>query len=178
MAVSREQKGQLLKGYQTKIAKAQLMIWANYKGLKVSQIQDLRKRLRVNGAEAAVVKNTLMRKALEGENMAYDHAMMSGPVVVTFVHGDIPATIKTLNDFARERDVAFVLKGGMLSGRVITLEQVKALVNLPSRQVLLGRVVGGIQAPLSGLVGVLASVLRGLPNVLNARSKQLEGSAS
>ena len=96
----------------------------------------------------------------------------------TFVHGDIPATIKTLNDFARERDVAFVLKGGMLSGRVITLDQVKALVSLPSRDVLLGRVVGGIQAPLSGLVSVLACVLRGLPNVLNARSKQLEGSAS
>ncbi|MHB1357373.1 MAG: 50S ribosomal protein L10 [Anaerolineae bacterium] len=178
MPVSREQKGQLLAGYQTKITKAQLIVWANYKGLKVSQIQDLRRRLRVSGAEAAVVKNSLMRKALESENMAYDHAMMSGPVVVTFVHGDIPATIKTLNDFARERDVAFVLKGGMLSGRVISLEQVKALLTLPSREVMLGRVVGGIQAPLSGLVGVLASVLRGLPNVLNARIKQMEGSAS
>jgi large subunit ribosomal protein L10 len=178
LAVSHEKKGQLLAGYQTKITKAQLMIWANYKGLKVSQIQDLRKRLRASGAEAAVVKNTLLRKALESEHMAYDHAMMSGPVVVTFVHGDIPGAIKTLNDFARERDVAFVLKGGMLSGRVISLEQVKALVNLPSREVLLGRVVGGIQAPLSGFVGVLASLLRGLPNVLNARIKQLEGSAS
>jgi large subunit ribosomal protein L10 len=178
LAVSHEKKGQLLDGYQAKIAKAQLMIWANYKGLKVAQIQDLRKRLRVNGAEAAVVKNTLMRKALESTHMEYDHAMMSGPAVVTFVHGDIPGAIKTLNDFARERDVAFVLKGGMISGRVITLEQVKALVSLPSREVLLGRVVGGIQAPISGFVGVLASLLRGLPNVLNARIKQLEGSAS
>jgi large subunit ribosomal protein L10 len=178
LPVTRELKGKLLSGYQARLTKAQLMIWANYKGLKVSQIQDLRKRLRVNGAEAAVVKNTLMRKALENEHMAYDHALMSGPVVVTFVYGDIPATIKILNDYARERDVAFVLKGGVLSGKVITLDQVKALVNLPSREVLLGRVVGGIQAPLSGLVGVLAGVLRGLPNVLNARIKQLEGSAS
>jgi large subunit ribosomal protein L10 len=178
LPVSRELKGELLVGYQTKLTKSQLMIWANYKGLKVSQIQDLRKRLRVHGAEAAVVKNSLMRKALENEHMAYDHAMMSGPVVVTFVHGDIPATIKVLNDFARERDVAFVLKGGMLSGQIISLDQIKALLSLPSREVMLGRVVGGIQAPLSSLVGVLASVLRGLPNVLNARSKQLEGSAS
>jgi large subunit ribosomal protein L10 len=178
LAVTREQKGQVLVGYQAKITKAQLVIWANYKGLKVTQIQDLRKRLRVCGAEAAVVKNSLMRKALEGEHMQYDHAMMSGPVVVTFVHGDIPAAVKVLNDFARERDIAFVLKGGLLSGRVITLDQIKALVSLPSRQVMLAKVVGGIQAPLSGFVGVLASVLRGLPNVLNARIKQLEGSAN
>jgi large subunit ribosomal protein L10 len=178
LPVTLEQKGKLLEGYQSKIGKSQLMVWANYKGLKVSQIQDLRKRLRVSGAEAVVVKNSLMRKALEGAQMAYDHAMMSGPVVVTFVRGDIPLAIKTLTDFARERDVAFVLKGGMISGRVITLDQVKALVSLPSREVLLGRVVGGIQAPLSGLVSVLAGVLRGLPNVLTARSTQLEGSAS
>lgn len=178
MAITRELKSSIMESYQNKIAKAQLMVWANYKSLTVAQIQDLRKRLRANGAEAVVVKNSLMRKALEEAHAEYNHDMMNGPAVVTFVNGDIPATIKTLSDFARERDVAFVLRGGVISGRVITLDQVKELVNLPSREVMLARVVGAIQAPISGFVSVLAGVLRGLPNVLTARGKQLEGSAS
>ncbi|MHB9033699.1 MAG: 50S ribosomal protein L10 [Anaerolineae bacterium] len=178
MAITHEQKSSILASYEAKLAKTQLLVWANYKGLTVAQIQDLRKRLRPSGSEALVVKNSLMRKALEEMHMAYDHAMMSGPAVVTFVNGEIPAVIKILNDFARERDVAFVLQGGLLSGNVISLNQVKELVNMPSREVMLARVVGSIQAPISGFVSVLAGVLRGLPNVLTARGKQLEGTAS
>jgi len=177
LAITREQKSSILEGYESKLARAQLLVWANYKGLTVAQIQDLRKRLRPSGAEALVVKNSLMRKALEEVHMAYDHTMMSGPTVVTFVNDDIPAAVKALTDFARERDVAFVLQGGMVSGQVITIDQVKELASLPSREVLLARVVGGIQAPISSFVSVLAGVLRGLPNVLTARGKQLSAAS-
>ncbi|MCE5259403.1 MAG: 50S ribosomal protein L10 [Chloroflexi bacterium] len=178
MAITREQKSSILEGYEAKLSKAQLLVWANYKGLTVAQIQDLRKRLRPSGAEALVVKNSLMRKALEEAQMEYSHTMMSGASVVTFIYDDIPMAIKTLTDFARERDAAFVLQGGLLSGQVITVDQVRDLAYLPSREVLLARVVGGIQAPISGFVSVLAGVLRGLPNVLTARGKQLESAAS
>lgn len=177
MAITREQKSSILESYQTKLAHAQFLVWANYKGLTVAQIQDLRKRLRPCGAETVVVKNSLMHKALDNVHLSYDHKMMSGPAMVTFVYGDIPATVKVLTDFAREREGAFVLTGGLLAGQMVSADQVKELVNLPSREVLIARVIGGIQAPISGFINVLAGVLRGLPNVLLAYSKQLEGAS-
>lgn len=178
MALTRTKKEQVLGGYTGKVARAQVMVWANYSGITVAQIQDLRKRLRACGAEAAVVKNSLMRKSLEAAHMSYDASVMTGPCVVAFIYDEIPAAIKVLNDFARERDVAFQLKGGLVGGKIATLEQIKSLLLLPSREVMLGRTVGAIQAPISGFVGVLAGILRTMPNVLNARVKQLEGAAN
>jgi len=179
LAIPREIKSTILEGYQSKLSKAEVVVWAQYKGLTVAQTQDLRRRLRAVNAEAVVVKNSLMRIALESAQMDYDHDLMSGASMVTFVNGEIPPAIKTLSDFSRERDTAFVLKGGLLDGKLVSLEQVKDLINLPPRDVMLARVVGTIQAPISGFVNVLAGVLRGLPNVLNAYSAKLEeGSTS
>jgi large subunit ribosomal protein L10 len=86
LALTREQKEQLLNEYSQKLARAQVVIWARYKGLTVAQISDLRRQLRAAGSEGVVVKNTLMRIALEQAGMPTDHAVMSGPCLVTFVY--------------------------------------------------------------------------------------------
>ncbi len=178
MALTLEQKQKILEGYASRISRAQVMVWANYRGLTVAQISNLRKQLRGVDAEAMVVKNSLMRKALERAQLPYDHELMAGPCVVTFMYGDVAAATKAVTDFARLNEAVFQLKGGVIGRRVVKPEQIRELTQLPSREVMLARVVGGIQAPLTGLVGTLSAVLRGLLNVLNARAKQLEGAPS
>jgi large subunit ribosomal protein L10 len=176
LALSRQQKEQLLQGYAEKLEHAQVMVWAKYGGLTVAQVSDLRRQLRPSGAQAVVVKNTLLRLALEQKGLPVDAEMMGGSCVVTFINDNLPAAITALSAFARANDAAFQLKGGVVGGKLASTEQVSALATLPSREVLLARVVGGIQAPISGFVGTLAAVMRGLVNVLDAHSKQLQES--
>jgi large subunit ribosomal protein L10 len=178
LALTREQKEEILQGYVQRVARAQVMVWAGSRGLTVKKIQELRRQLRSSGAEAVVVKNTLMRLALERANRPVSAEWMNGPCVVTFLGGDVAAGTKALADFARSNDAMFQLRGGVVGGQLATVEQVISLITLPSREVMLARVLGGLQAPISGLVGTLAAVLRGLVNVLDARAKQLEGTPS
>ena len=178
MALTRQEKEQMLQEYGEKLQRAQVLIWADYRGTTVSQIQDLRGQLRSVGAEAMVVKNTLMRLALEKAELPVPSDAMAGPSAVTFVYDDVTAAAKVVAGFASANDRVFRIKGGMAGGKVIDVAQVATLTTLPSREVLLARVLGGIQAPVSGLVGTLAAVMRGFMTVLNARAEQLEGSAS
>ncbi len=178
MALTRQEKEQMLQEYSEKLQRAQVLIWADYRGTTVSQVQDLRGQLRPVGAEAMVVKNTLMRLALEQANLPVPSDIMAGPSAVTFVYDDVAAATKVVTGFALVNDRVFHIKGGMAGGKIINAGQVTTLTTLPSREVLLGRVLGGIQAPISGFVGTLAAVMRGFMTVLNARAEQLEGSAS
>jgi large subunit ribosomal protein L10 len=179
LALTRQEKEQLLQEYDEKAERAQVMIWANYKALRVAQITNLRNQLRqVGNAEAVVVKNTLLQRVLEEKNLPTSEDLLSGPSVVTFVYDDLAANAKTVSDFARLNEAFFQVKGGIVGGRVVGPEGIRALADLPSREVLLARVLGGIQAPVSGFVTVLSGVVRGFMNVLNARAEQLEEAAS
>lgn len=177
MALTRKEKEQLLQEYGDKVQRAQVLIWADYRGTTVAQVQDLRRQLRPVSAEAMVVKNTLMRLALERANLPVPSDAMVGPSAVTFVYDDVAAATKVVTTFATANDRVFHLKGGMAGGKIIDVGQVQTLTTLPSREVLLARVLGGIQAPVSGFVGTLAAVMRGFMTVLKARAEQLEGSA-
>ena len=174
MALSRQEKDQILQEYDEKLGRAQVAIWASYRALTMAQITELRRQLRTTGAEAVVVKNTLIKKALGENHLPADDTMMSGPSVVTFVYDDPAAATRIVNNFSRVNEAVFQIKGGLVGKKLVGPDQVKALADLPSREVLLGRVIGGIQAPISGLVTVLSGVMRGFMNVLNARSEQLE----
>ncbi|MHB0856706.1 MAG: 50S ribosomal protein L10 [Anaerolineae bacterium] len=177
MALNKGEKQQLMQEYSDKVARSQVMVWANYRGLTVAQISALRRQLRPIGSEAVVVKNTLMRIALERAGKPTNHATMSGPCLVTFVYDDVAGATKALTDFARPNEAVFQITGGVIANRLMDAEQVRSLTTLPSREVLLARVVGGVQAPISGFVGTLSAVLRGFVTVLNARREQMEGSA-
>jgi len=177
LALSLETKRTVVEEYGEKMARAQVMIWAHYHKLSTPQTNNLRRQLRANSAEVVVVKNTLMRRALEQAGLPVDDAMMSGPCMVTFIYDQVAAATKAVTDFARITGDAFQIAGGVMGGKVANEEQVRALVNLPSREVLLAQVLGGIQAPISGLVGTLSAVMRGLVIALNERAKQLEGAS-
>ena len=154
------------------------MIWADYRGTDVVQIGALRGAVREAGAECVVVKNSLMQLALKQAGLPVDAEIMSGPRLVTFVSDDIGAAAKALASFARVNADVFKIAGGLVGSAVLDAGQAQALTEMPSREVLLARVVGGIQAPISGFVGTLAAVVRGVMNVLNARAEQLEGASA
>ena len=178
MALSREKKEQRLQEYAERLGRAQVMIWSSYLGLTVAGSTILRRQLRAAGAEVIVVKNTLMRAALEQAGLPLGENFMGGPRMVTFVYDEIAPAAKVLVSFARENDDIFQVEGGLIGGKLAGVEQIRSLTALPSRDALLAQVVGGIQAPISGLVGTLAAMIRGLVNVLNARSQQLESAES
>jgi large subunit ribosomal protein L10 len=178
LAVTRELKQQLLDGYAQKVSRAQVMIWCNYTGAKVGQLTDLRRQIRPSGAEVVVVKNTLMRLTLQRANLPVVKELSSGPCAVTFVYGDMAGAAKVVTDFARANEAVFKVLGGLMGSRFVTADQVRLLTSLPSCEVMLGRVLASMQAPIAGLVGTLGAVMRGLVNVLDAHRKQLEGSPS
>lgn len=178
MALSRNKKKELLAQYQEELSTAEVLIWGHNLGMPVADTEQLRHTLREAGAKAMVVKNTLMRMALEQHDLPWDPDMMQGANLVTFVSGDLGKAAKAVVEFARTHDRLFAIKGGLVSGRLVDAQGVRDLADLPSREQLLAQVVGGIQAPISGLVGVLSGVIRGLVTVLHGRQEQLESSAS
>ena len=178
MALTREQKERLVQQYGERLARSQVLIWSRFSGLNYDQFAALRHQLREAGAEGVVIKNTLMRLAMEQAGLPADSDFMSGPNMVAFVYENIAPATKAIADFARDNPDAFRISGGIVGVRPADAEQIRALATLPSREVLLALVVGGVQAPISGFVGTLAAVLRGLLHVINARSEQLQGAES
>jgi large subunit ribosomal protein L10 len=178
LALSREDKERLLKEYGERLGRAQVMIWSQYSAIDVAQLTAFRRQVRATGGEVVVVKNSLMRRALEDRSLPYDESLMKGPCLVTFAYDNIAGTTKALTDFARTSAERLQVKGGLVGGKLVGQDRVQSLTELPSREVLLARVLGGVQAPMSGLVGTLSAMVRGVMNVLNARVQQLEGSES
>ncbi|MEA3406909.1 MAG: 50S ribosomal protein L10 [Chloroflexota bacterium] len=178
MALSREEKELRVKEYGEKLADAQIAIWSRNKGLTVAQLSELRNALRSAEARAMVIKNSLMYIALRDAGLPVDEEMMGGPCLVTFLGEDIAPAAKALVDFAEDNHEKIEIRGALIGGALAGVEQINTLTELPSREVLLGQVVGGVQAPIRGLVNTLAGVLRGFVTVLQARSEQLEEAAS
>ena len=144
---------------------------ADYRGLNVEKSTELRRKLRAAGAEYRVVKNTLLRLAAQGTATACLNPELKGPTSVTLVTADPVAPAKALVEFAKANQ-AFELKAGMLDGKLLSAAEVRALAELPSREVLLGRLLGTLNAPTSNFVGVLAAVPRSLVQVLSAVKDQ------
>lgn len=176
MAITREKKGELVSEYVEKLKRSQAVLVTEYRGLKVKQLQELRRELRASNSELVVAKNTLILRALAEVGLPTPDTLLSGPTAVAFLYQDLATPTKTLGKFARDTKI-LVVKGGVLGRSVFDESGVQQLADLPGREQLLGQVVGTLQAPLSGLVSVLAGNLRGLINVLNARAKQLEPAA-
>ncbi len=178
MALTRQEKERLVREYGEKLGRAQVLIWSHYSGIDVAQMTAFRRQIRASGGDVVVVKNSLMQLALQEQGLPISNELTSGPSLVTFAYDDVAATTKVLNDFARTSNERLQIVGGIVGGKLATAEQIRSLADLPSREVLMAQLLGGIQAPISGLVGTLAAMVRGVMNVLNARAQQLEGSES
>ena len=173
MAISREVKNRLVADYVERLSRSKALILINYRGLKVAELTQLRRGVQELDADFHVVKNTLIRLALEQSGLPIPEESFQGPTAVSFCYSEATSVAKVISNFAKEHR-ALVIKGGMLGTQIVEAKDMAALADLPPREVLLGQVLAGMQAPISGLVNVLAGPLRGLCNVLQARSRQLE----
>jgi len=143
-----------------------------YRGLTVSQMGDLRRRLHQADVSLQVVKNTLARRAAEGTDFKVAEELFTGPVAIAF--GNEPVGMaKAIAEFAKENE-AMEIKGGVLDGQMIDVAGVKALASLPSREVLLAKMLGSMQAPISGFVRTLAEVPASFVRTLAAIRDQKE----
>jgi large subunit ribosomal protein L10 len=128
-----------------------------YRGMTVAEISDLRRKLRAAGADYKVLKNTLVRRAIEGTPSEPMSAYLEGPTAIAFVQGDVSAVAKVLRDFSKATPT-LVLKGGVLDGKAISPDDLKALAELPSREVLLAQLAGLIASPMRTMAGLLKAV--------------------
>ena len=169
-------KAKLIEDLAEKLEKSKLAVVTDYRGLTVAQIGDLRKQLRPLDVEYEVSKNTLVAKAAQKVGIQVLDKPMEGPTAIAFCYGDIVAPTKVLGDFARTSKI-MTIKSGLLGGKLISPAEVATISTLPSKEVLVAKLLGSIQSPLVGLVSVLNGPVRGLAYVLQARVKQLEESA-
>ena len=173
--MSREKKTQIIDGLQEFFSKCSIGVLTDYRGLSTTEITDLRRALRKSKVEYRVVKNTLARFAAERAGKDELAALFEGPVAIAFGYGDVTEPAKVLADYIRVSKASLSIKGGLLGDRVLTSGDVETLATLPSREILIARVLAGMQSPVVNLISCLAAPMRGVIGVLQARIKQLEG---
>ncbi len=155
------------------LSKSNLVVLTDYRGLTVADMASLRRKLRDQGVEYRVAKNTLTSFAAEKVGKVGLKDSLVGPTAIAFVTGDEAAAAKALSDFERGSKV-FKIKSAMLGQQLLAAAQVGTLATMPPREVLLSQVVAGFQSPIAGIVGVLNGILGGLVGTLEARRRQLE----
>jgi len=169
-----EEKAKVVAEIEEMIKNAQAAVLVDYRGLTVAEMTELRRKLKEKGAEIKVVKNTLTKRAVNNLGITGLDAFLEGPTALTVAKEDPAAAAKVLFDFAKTHP-KLEIKAGIIEGVVLEKDQVKALADLPSREVLLAKVLGGMQAPLYGFAGALAGVLRKFVYALEAIRKQKAG---
>jgi large subunit ribosomal protein L10 len=153
------------------IGRAESFVVTEYRGLKVGELQELRRRLRPRGIEYHVVKNSLFSRAAERSGKGELRAMLAGPTAVAIGDGDEVELAKSIVDEARTLKALKIL-GALIGGRALRAEDVQSLARLPGRPQLNAMIVGSIQAPLAQMVGVLTAAQGNLVRVLIARGTQ------
>ncbi len=174
-------KAQLIDEMTEKLGRASAAVLLQTEGLTVAEAQDLRRKLRAQGIELHVIKNTLLRKASEAANYQDISALLSGQTAIAIGYDDEVAPAKAVADYLKTAKTAkpVKVKAGILERGPITAKQVEDLAKVPSRDQLRGQVVGTFMGPLNQTYGVLSAPLRDLVNVLEARIRQLgEGAAA
>jgi large subunit ribosomal protein L10 len=172
MAKTRQQKEESISELRDKLQNSKATVFANFQGLKVSESEELRKLCRDQNIEFIATKKTLLNKALTGTDIGVgDVSIFEGGVATIFGKDDEVAPAQIVAKFAKSHDVV-KLFGGILEGKFIDKTKVEELSKLPSKQELYARVVGTLNAPISGFVNVLAGNIRGLVTALDAIAKQ------
>jgi large subunit ribosomal protein L10 len=175
--VKKEDKERVVAELTERLRTTETLVVADYRGLTMPQIDELRTKLLEHGARFAVVKNTLTKRAAELAGADALLALLEGPTAIAFLEsdGDPVAVAKALVDTARDTKV-LVVRGGMLEGRPVEAGDIESLAKLPPADVLRSQVLGAISAPLTSIVGLFTAPLQDLYGLLDARIEQL-GSA-
>ncbi len=168
-----EDKKRIAQNLNERFSKAAVVIVTDYKGLDVTTINDLRRKLRQEEVEFQVAKNSLLIRASQETDVALIKDAFKGPSAVAMSYGDPVAPAKILTEFAKENNV-FEIKVGVMDGKILDANSIKALSALPSREVLLGIFVSTLNSVPTGFVRTLAEIPRRLLNVLQAVKDQKE----
>jgi large subunit ribosomal protein L10 len=174
--MARPEKVKQVEEIKEKLDKSVAFLLTNYQGLTVEEINLLRRKMKKENMELKVVKNTLLRRALseKSPDILNDfNDFLVGPTALAFSYEDPIKLAKLLVDFSKENE-ALKIKAGFLEGRKVTFEEVKMFATLPSREELLSKLLGILQAPIQNLVFILNSPTRGLVNILSEIKKKKE----
>ena len=174
MAITQE-KVQSVAELKEKLSTTKGAVLTNYRGLTVAQDTKLRRKLREAGVEYRVFKNTLTRIAAKEAGIEGLDPYLEGPTAIALSMTDPVAPAKVISDFVKENKLQTLeVKAGLVEGKVIDASGVKALSNLPPREVLIAQVLAGMQAPIAGFVNVLSGTMRNLVYALDAVRQQKE----
>jgi large subunit ribosomal protein L10 len=171
----RAEKERVVERLAERLRSTETLMVADYRGLTMPEIDELRTRLLEAGARFTIVKNTLTKLAAEQAGTTDVLQLIDGPTAIAFLEadGDPVAVAKVLSETARAHDV-LVVRGGLLEGAVVGDEEIKRLATLPPADVLRAQLAGAVAAPLTTVVGLFTAPLRDLVGVIDARIRQLQ----
>jgi large subunit ribosomal protein L10 len=169
-----EEKQKITEDLHERFSKSAIVVVTDYKGLDVSSINTLRRKLRAEDIEFQVVKNTLLIRAAQDTDVALIQDFFKGPSAVALSYSDPVAPAKILTQFAKDNQ-KLEIKGGVLKDKVLDADAIKALAKLPSREVLLGQLLSVLHQVPTSFVRTIAEIPRSLLNVLTAIRDQKEG---
>jgi large subunit ribosomal protein L10 len=173
--MNRDQKAVAIAEIATQIDESQAIFAVDYRGISVSQVAELRSKLREADATFKVVKNSLTERAADQAGAETLKDFLAGPTALTFVRGDVATAAKAIADYARATQL-LPFKGGLLDGAALDPDQIRSISRLPSREVLYGQLVGVVASPVSGLVRTLNALVSGLAVALGqVREKKESG---
>jgi large subunit ribosomal protein L10 len=173
--LNRDNKQELVTEMHERLARAKAVFLADFRGMDVGKATTLRNELRSASVEYKVFKNTLLERASQGTDMECLTPYLTGPTAIAISYDDPVSAAKVLSKFAKDPQGKFVLKVGVLSGKLLDVKQIQALAELPSREVLLAKMLGSMQAPATNFVGVLAALPGSLVRALDAIRAQKAG---
>ncbi len=168
-------KSEIINQIEEHLSRCTIAILTDYRGLSVVEMSQLRRKLQESDADYRVVKNTLTHLAAERVGKKDLDKLLQGPTAITFGYGNATELAKSLLAYIRASKSTLGIKGAMLGNHILTSREVTELSLLPPREILLSKLMQEMQAPISSLVFLLGSSLRGFLGVLEARKSQLEG---
>ena len=176
--MKKELKSAVIDDLNQKLDGASAFYLTDFTGMNVKQITEFRSRLRKQGVEYVVVKNTLAQRAMSGMDIPDIASFFSGPTGMVIGRSDAVAAAKVLTTFAKEFGDRPVIKFGVVDGKPFDADQVRKLADMPPREVLLAQIAGGLQAPMARLAGGMSQILAGFARAVDALRQQREGAES
>lgn len=164
--MNKEQKATVVKDLTARFGETTTMFVADYRGLDMPEITELRSKLRDADAQFSVVKNTLARRAAKDAGLDEVAELFTGPTAVAFVQGDAAAVAKALKEFAKTREGILELRGGLMDGNVVSADQVREIAELPTREVILAMLLSTVDGPARQLVGAISAPARDIVSLL------------
>ena len=172
--MARDDKAKIIDELGEVISRASIGVLTDYRGLTVSEITDLRRKIQDAGGEYRVVKNTLARLAAAKADREDLADSFDGPVAIAIGYDDVTRIARIVTDYVRETRLSLDIKGGFTEDRVLSPADVTTLSTIPSREILISQLLGQLNAPISSFVNVISSPLRGLAQVLTAQINKME----